>query len=61
MESCILLNLLPGSAVLLREVLMNSSKDETDAINSLCEIGVANILPESALQILNSRIDWPKI
>jgi len=66
-ESCILLNLLPGSAALLREVLVMSTekgeKDQTalEATKSLLEIGVNSISPETALRILNSRVDWPRI
>lgn len=65
-DSCILLNLLPGSAVLLRDVLMASSKRGNDdenglvLVQSLQEIGVKNISPEMALRILSSRVDWPK-
>ena len=66
-ESCILLNLLPGSAALLQEVLVmstkKSKKDQTasEATKALLDIGVNGISPEIALRILNSRVDWPRI
>ena len=38
-------------------------KDQTalEATKSLLEIGVNSISPETALRILNSRVDWPRI
>eukprot|EP00112_Aurelia_sp_Birch-Aquarium-sp1_P009117 Seg2024.4 transcript_id=Seg2024.4/GoldUCD/mRNA.D3Y31 product="RAD50-interacting protein 1" protein_id=Seg2024.4/GoldUCD/D3Y31 len=65
-ESCNLLNLLPGSAVLLRDVLVASDEKTKkqsyfDGVNALFDVDVKNISPSNSLSILNSRIDWPKI
>eukprot|EP00795_Rhopilema_esculentum_P009093 gene9093-16748_t len=65
-DACTLLNLLSGSGVLLQEALMLSEKNKTEdkencAKNALLDVGVKNTSVETALKILRSRIDWPKI
>lgn len=65
-EACILLNLLPGSAVLLRNLLKSSGTNQTDgergdhsAIMALTDIGVHRLTPEDALKVLNLRVQLP--
>lgn len=65
-EACILLNLLPGSAVLLRDLLKSSGTNQTDgepgdhsAIIALRDIGVQRLTPDDALKVLNLRVQLP--
>ncbi|XP_033630569.1 RAD50-interacting protein 1-like isoform X1 [Asterias rubens] len=68
-ESCILLNLKTGSAILLRELLYQTlhakqsidqhSKDPAPQV-ALKDIGVYRLSPKVAEIILNLRTDWPK-
>lgn len=66
-EACILLNLLPGSAVLLRDLLKSSGMNQTDseqgdhsAIVALADMGVHRLNPEDALKVLNLRVKLPE-
>ncbi|XP_012148254.1 RAD50 interactor 1 isoform X2 [Megachile rotundata] len=52
-EACILLNIMLGSAILLREAL----HDEVAGKEVLAEIGVYKMTPELALQIIGTRTD----
>lgn len=54
-ESCILLNILLGSVMLLMEVLEND--DEEAAKEVLADIGVFTLSPKSALLVLKTRTD----
>lgn len=59
-ESCALLNLSKGSALLLRETLQaleGATGVEDIRGKALAEIGVNNFTPKMALNILNRRID----
>ena len=52
--------------MLLQEALMSLEKNKTEdkecsAKNALLDVGVKNTSVETALKILRSRIDWPKI
>ncbi|XP_031574184.1 RAD50-interacting protein 1-like isoform X2 [Actinia tenebrosa] len=63
-ECCILLNQLPGSAILIMETL-NNRQSYVDDLNSspkatLNELGVYRLSPKDALRVLNLRINWPK-
>ncbi|XP_074606073.1 RAD50-interacting protein 1-like isoform X2 [Acropora palmata] len=65
-EACILLNLLPGSALLLRNLLKSSGTNQTDgergyhsAIMALTDIGVHRLTPDDALKVLNLRVQLP--
>ncbi|KAH0947271.1 hypothetical protein HN011_011032 [Eciton burchellii] len=54
-EACILLNILIGSAILLRETLSNNN--ESESIEVLSDIGVYKISPEFALKVITTRTD----
>ena len=61
-EACILLNLMPGSAVLLKETLEEytpKTKNETSC-TALEELGVYRLSVSEVLNVLNSRINWNK-
>jgi len=65
-EACILLNLLPGSAVLLRDLLKTSeSVSEGDCISPACaalqDAGVYRLTLEDALKVLNLRVHLPSV
>jgi len=66
-EACILLTLLPGSAVLLRDLLKSSesSISKEEAISSSCaalqDTGVYRLTPEEALKVLNLRVHLPNV
>ncbi|XP_038064366.1 RAD50-interacting protein 1-like isoform X2 [Patiria miniata] len=68
-ESCILLTLKPGSAILLRDLLYqtlhakqtidhNTKDPSPDA--ALRDVGVYRLSPKAAELVLNLRTDWPK-
>ncbi|XP_028395357.1 RAD50-interacting protein 1-like [Dendronephthya gigantea] len=61
-EAIILLNLMPGSAVLLKETLdenkRQANKETTQ--NALDELGVYMLSVNEVLNVLNSRINWTK-
>jgi len=66
-ESCTLLNLLAGSAVLLKEVFEQAEKrykktlpKENHVKAALQDIGVKHLSYAQVHRILISRIDWPK-
>lgn len=64
-EACILLNLLPGSAVLLRDLLKSSETNvsEEEGASSSCaalqDTGVYRLTAEDALKVLNLRVQLP--
>lgn len=64
-EACILLNLLPGSAVLLRNLLKSSETNvsEEEGASSSCaalqDTGVYRLTAEDALKVLNLRVQLP--
>lgn len=66
-EACILLNLLPGSAVLLRDLLKSSAStnSEGEGVSSshaaLQDAGVYRLTPDDALKVLNLRVHLPNI
>ena len=66
-ESFTVLNLLPGSAILLKEVFeqaeatCNSLESKEDFVkNNLKEVGVKHLTYTQVHRLLISRIDWPK-
>ncbi|EDO38509.1 predicted protein, partial [Nematostella vectensis] len=62
-ECCILLNQMPGSAILLIESLQaaHAHDESTNAPQAtLNEMGVYKLSSHDALRILNLRINWPK-
>ena len=72
-ESCILLNLQPGSAMLLSEVLatppevLNPTHPEHDPkagivkpSTALNDLKISLLSPEESAKILVLRIDWPQ-
>ena len=66
-EACILLNLLPGSAVLLRDLLKSSETTENEREGdpsssvALQDTGVYRLTPEDALKVLDLRIHLPNV
>lgn len=58
-DACVLLNLLRGTAELLRETIMESmnsqQKRDNDPLGPLLELGVYRLTPEEALRILSLR------
>lgn len=71
-EACVLLNLQPGSAMLLNEVLEtpsealepsesahNQNMQIVNPVAALNDINITLLSPENAAQILKLRIDWP--
>ena len=64
-ESCKLLNLLPGSAALLMDVLKRAETgDEDDSSQpshtaALNDIGVHKLTPQEAKIVLGLRLNWP--
>ena len=66
-EACILLNLLPGSTVLLRDLLKSSesSPAEGGGISPSCaalqDTGVYRLTPEDAVKVLNLRVHLPNV
>lgn len=71
-ESCILLNFLPGTAMLIKEDLQQfnvilptstkkKTKKEEEIVTMLAEHGVKYLTIEQATRIINSRLDWPKV
>ncbi|XP_072036444.1 RAD50-interacting protein 1-like isoform X2 [Amphiura filiformis] len=67
-ESCLLLNLKAGSAILLRDLLYQSIHEKPSKgiqqkeapVSALHDIGVYRLSPRAAEIILNLRTDWPK-
>ena len=63
-ESCLLLTLKPGSAILLRDLLYQSihGKGSMDIapVSALHDMGVYRLSPRAAEIVLNLRTDWPK-
>ena len=57
-----MLNLLPGSAVLLKETLEESKHqpNRETTHNTLDELGVYMLSVNEVLNVLNSRINWTK-
>ncbi|CAH8873701.1 unnamed protein product [Trichobilharzia szidati] len=59
-DACVLLNLLPGTAELLKDTLKESvstvRKDDNNPLGSLLELGVYRLTPEEALRILSLRV-----
>nr|CAH8874226.1 unnamed protein product [Trichobilharzia regenti] len=59
-DACVLLNLLPGTAELLKDTLNESvstvRKDDNNPLGSLLELGVYRLTPEEALRILSLRV-----
>lgn len=67
-EACILLNLLSGSAVLLRDLLFlpsESNVSEEESISPACaalqDAGVYRLNVEDALKVLNLRVHLPSV
>ena len=66
-EACILLNLLPGSAVLLRDLLKSSESSHgvDEGISPSCaalqDTGVYRLTPEDAMKVLNLRVRLPNV
>ncbi|EDV20641.1 uncharacterized protein TRIADDRAFT_31481 [Trichoplax adhaerens] len=71
-EACVLLNLNSGSVMLLQEILQSATMDLDDndisaskarasAVAALNEIGIHRMELLTALQIIQLRIDWPKL
>ena len=65
-EACQLLTVLPGSGILLREVLLGSVKEvpdlnsDRDAKTALLDLGVHKLTRQQALTVLMRRVDWPQ-
>merc|ERR1719494_336477 len=68
-ESCTLLNVLPGTAVLLKDIFLQleqsntktRSEKEANARSALEELDIKKLTLSQAGRILNSRVDWPKV
>ena len=68
-ESCTLLNVLPGTAVLLKDIFSQleqsntktRSEKEANARSALEELDIKKLTLSQAGRILNSRVDWPKV
>ncbi|XP_057317633.1 RAD50-interacting protein 1-like [Hydractinia symbiolongicarpus] len=67
-DSCTLLNLLPGSAVLLKAVLEQAEKtsetseeNESAVKTSLQDMGIKHLTSLQASRLVTARVDWPKI
>ncbi|XP_012558098.2 RAD50-interacting protein 1 isoform X1 [Hydra vulgaris] len=66
-DSCVLLNILPGTAILLKQnfkqadELKTGEEKESLVRTSLTDIGICNLSFSCAHQLLNSRIDWPRV
>lgn len=66
-EACILLNLLPGSAVLLRDLLKSSESNasEEEFISPACaalqDAGVYRLTLQDALKVLSLRVHLPSL
>lgn len=66
-EACILLNLLPGSAVLLRDLLKSSESNASEgefispACAALQDAGVYRLTSEDALKVLSLRVHLPSV
>ncbi|XP_066913727.1 RAD50-interacting protein 1-like [Clytia hemisphaerica] len=61
-ESCILLNLLAGSALLIKERLKVSTAENSDEIQDILEEHDIHVLSfEHVNRIIHSRVDWPKV
>ncbi|KAM7441469.1 RAD50-interacting protein 1 [Porites harrisoni] len=66
-EACILLNLLPGSAVLLRDLLKSSDsaicegEDVPPSRAALQDAGVYRLTPDESLKVLNLRVHLPNV
>ena len=66
-EACILLNLLPGSAVLLRDLLKSSDsvicegEDVSPSRAALQDAGVYRLTPDESLKVLNLRVHLPNV
>ncbi|XP_018566371.1 RAD50-interacting protein 1 [Anoplophora glabripennis] len=59
-ESCVLLNISKGSALLLRETILaleGATGVEDTRGKALKEIGISNFTPKMAVKILNQRVD----
>lgn len=65
-EACQLLTLLPGSGILLREVMLGSVKgssnscSDAEAETALRDVGVRRLTKQNALAVLMRRVDWPQ-
>lgn len=71
-EACTLLNLNSGSIMLLQEILQAASlsvddnditarKSKASAVAALGEIGVHRMEPTTAAELIQLRVDWPKL
>lgn len=66
-EACILLNLLPGSAVLLRDLLKSSESNASEgefispACAALQDAGVYRLTLDDALKVLSLRVHLPSV
>ena len=61
-EAIILLNLMPGSAVLLKETVEEKKRkpDKETTSDALEELAVYTLSSNDVLNVLNSRINWTK-
>lgn len=61
-DAIVLLNLMPGSAVLLKHTVDESSREqmENKLREALDEIGVYTLSLDEVLNVLSSRINWSK-
>ena len=61
-EAIILLNLMPGSAVLLKETVEENKRklNKETSRAALDELGVYTLSFHEVLNVLNSRINWTK-
>lgn len=61
-DAIVLLNLMPGSAVLLKHTVDESRREqmENKLREALDEIGVYTLSLDEVLNVLSSRINWSK-
>ena len=66
-DCCNLLNILPGTAILLKQNFKQADRlktveeKESSVQSSLADIGVCNLTFSHAQQLLNARVDWPRV
>lgn len=60
-DACILLNLLNGTSLLLKDTLEQAAANSTNSLAPLLELGIYNLTAEEALRILNLRDLLPGI
>jgi hypothetical protein len=61
-EAIILLNLMPGLAVLLKETMRENKRkaNKETSRDALDELGIYTLSLNEVLNVLNSRINWTK-